>query len=1557
MEKKIVPSDVVWWNGDHPVLASAYSSASQSFRMSTSSPADESVIMVPARGTETPNTRAKMPGIVGCTSPEVRLKIGGASPETAKRVAVRLYEGLKKHGLQGEAERAFRSEEKVMEELKEVERRKEEQLMGMEYLLRDGFVSFLRDFAKITPPIPKQMVKFSGIRYSKKVDTMAHIGYETFGSKLLGWFLGPLRSLFNRNRSNYIQILDGIEGYIMPGSMTLVLGPPGSGKSTLLEILAGRVQGKRDSKLEGYVIYNGRSASEIRRSRLIAYVSSQLNKHIPFLSVRETLEFARECTQGLRPENFTPQMRKFFAHALVEGQDPFLEYVLEILSLKRIEHHLVGDSISDIDFQKLTTAELAMGTYSILLYDQPLSGSDPATTYELVDTIRTISRIQQSSAVMVLNQLSQDVFDLFDRVILLGEGRVLYQGPRQDAIPYFATLGYMKPSHVESGEFLEDIVSGNGMQYLAPGSSSLRLSELAECYHSSNHYKDVLRILSGEDFMRTYWIESEPGIGLSLKTPSKFDCTISPERRREAELVVAKLSTKLGKSGGIESTGRVQVGDVVTGISINDEELQYLVVAARSSQQERASHVYSMLRHARGHIRLQVERYEDEEDEHESQWKQFQGPYVQRWWKSTRTLIHRQFKISRRLHMLIKLRLFQACVLGLFAGSLFYKLGGQHTQQSMNSVRALGFASTMSIMLLNMVQLPLYMLQRPIFYKHKAQRFFRTSSYVVAHSIVNLPQTFIEAFLYTVCVYFLAGLSVSHYGAAFFQYLALLFLVAYLGSSLFFFLSAVSSIPETANALADQLPYCNQSPHLTVGKAYLTFSQVTDISGKTWLPYTILVGWTLFAKLLALLAMKKVEFLETSQSLPQRKEKGAISHYLWDYENNFSSTFVSQEDHVSEKMMYPSKHVISQAVGSSPGIAEDYGGAGKWGEEFQVDMEGEVLGIPVLPLVLTFSDLSFTRSGEGTEQSIHVFESISGYARPSTMLALLGGSKARTTTLLKCLAGRTPLGGVFTGEIQANGSPLSSTFSRVVGYVERLDAHQPYLSVREALQFSAGLRLDCSISSMSRYIHVELVLDQLGLKHYANQLVGSLRDATGKTFEIAKKLTIAVELAANPSVLFLEEPISGLDSAGTSQILRILSVISAFNRIVVATLNHPNTRALSYFHQALILTEGGHQAYFGPVGFNCSELLDYFTSIPMVPQYFQNQNPVSFIMAVLGLGIKTRGSAVTNFAKAYQNSALFEVNIKEISILNNSDEFKRLKIARSKYPASYARQARLVLMRTQRFLWRNVQYTYGRLIGCIMIGLLMGSLYFHIEYTDTYGVSSRSLYICMQCILIGVISANNVIPQIGTDRLVYFRERRAGMYLPIWYPVSWAIGEVPYFILATLALVGLGNAMAGIATQSVMDFIMYWSTLFVFTVCVTYFGMMLTFLAPVPTLAAFATSIVTSMWISTSGSLVLYSDMKFYCKWMFWSSPFQYVINTLTSISFYCDTEECKSVGCKCAKLADGAYVWDRVASLRSLSRERITLDVAVLSGMCLLFATLAFIFFVVLKHNSPLSK
>ncbi|WCJ26876.1 ABC transporter G family member 36 [Euphorbia peplus] len=1535
----------------------------------------------------------------GGASPEIRYKIENASAETARNVALRMYESMKRHGLREEASKAMGDKDSDGMEMLE-DGRKTEELLGMEYLLRDGFVSYLRDMAKITPPIPQQVVRFSGVKYRRKFE-ISDNGYETFGNKVVGFFVGPLKTLLGRKKATWLQVLKGTDGYIMPGSMTLLLGPPGSGKSTLLQVLAGRGKTTKSTMMEGAVKYNDKYASEVCVSRLITYIGAELNKHIPFLSVRETLEFARDCTQGLRPENFTPQMRKFFAHALVEGQDPFLEYVLEILSLKEIQNKLTGDEISDTDRQRLTTAELALGTYSVMVYDQPFSGSDLAATYSLVDTIRTISRIQQSSAIMSLTQISQEIFDLFDRIILLGDGLVLYQGPRRDAIPYFSKLGYGKPTHIESNEFLEDIAAGNGSQYLTPGATPCTLFDLVEIYRTSDHYKDIIRIVDKDDVMHTYWVESEPGLRLSLKTPSKYQLSDCTRMRRETELVVTRLSTKVGHSGGIESTGRIQVGDVVTAITVNKEETQYLSVGSQKIQHERASHVYSNLKQERGQIRLQVERFRNEDEENQDKWDQFKRPFVQTRWKSTKTLINRQLKITKRLHALIKLRLFQAIVLGMFTGTLFYDLGSQNNQQKMNSIRALGFVSTMSIMLINLVQLPLYMLQRPIFYKHRKQRFFRVSSYVVSHSVVNFPQTLLEALAYTLCVYFLAGLSLAGNGIPFLMYMVLLFLVAYFGSSVFLFLSSISPIPEVGNALAgllvsvfllfsgfviypsnipiywkwlmhvnpihwanvsfcwfqfsngyidpcsdylSKLPFCDQFPMMTVGKAYLKYYELSADAEKPWLPYVIILGWIVITNLLALMGLKNIEFTGISQSIPHLRKNPQISNYKEDIETE-SQSFSSYSD--NSNSFETLRYSRAQSADRVHGKREEM-----WKGKFQFDLEKSMLGLPVEPVTLLFENLSFARCKEGNKESVPVFSNITGYARPQHMVAILGGTGTKKARMLKCLAGRTPSIGNLSGNIQANGFRTGATFSRLIGYVEQLDAHQPYLSVRESLQFSAGLRLGQAVSTLNQHIHVELVLNQLDLLPYANQLVGSLRDATGKTFEIAKKITIAVELAANPSILLLEEPIAGLDTVGTSTILNVLSRLSDSGRIIIASLAHPNACTLSTFDLALILTQEGNQAYFGPVGYNCYNLLDYFKSIPKAPYYSTKESPISYVMRTLGIGIRKGQRPPLNYAEIYEASYLQEANSKEVSNIKKVMKNKISESQSSTYPASHSRQLVLVLLRTQRFLWRNVQYTYGRLTGCIMIGFLMGSLYYQIEYKDVYGVTSRTLYIYMQVILVGVVSANNVIPQIGTDRLVYFRERRAGMYLPILYPVSWAVCEIPYFFIATLAVVGIGNGMAGIGTGSVIEFLMYWLVLFIFTLCVTYFGMMITFLAPVPTLAAFAVSILTSMWVSASGVVVVLSDIKFY-RWMYWSNPFQFAMNIMTCISFYCNTKECPS-DCSCPKLTDGTYVWDRVASTRSLNYERINKDIFILSGICMVFASIAFIFFIVLKHNSP---
>ncbi|ERN03264.1 ABC transporter G family member 36 isoform X1 [Amborella trichopoda] len=1558
------------------------------------------------RDNETSTIQANMSRVMDCSSHEVGHMINNASTDSLRRVALEWYENFKRNGLAKEAEKALREQF----EGEELDGEGGDQggilseggahLVGMKYVLKDGFVSYLHEVAQITS-IPQQVVRFSGIQYSRKFENL-HSGYETFGKKLFGCFFGLAFRLLQKRYSSWMPVLKGIDGYVMPGSMTLLLGPPGSGKSSLLQILAGKAGSSKLALLEGAVMYNDKLASEVCLSRLVAFIDGQFNKHIPFLSIRETLKFARDCTQGLRPKNFTPQMRKFFADALVEGQDPFLEYVLEILGLKEIQHQLVGEELSESDHQKLTTAELALGTYAVMLYDQPPADLDPAAIYDLVDMLRILSRIKQSSAVMVLPEVSQETFNLFDRLVLLGNGQILYQGPRQDAVLYFAKLGYTKPLHVDSGAFLEDIASGQGSQYIAPGFAALSVEELAKCYKMSDHYKDVMRIVEGEDIKCTYWVKSEAGLCLSLKTEFGHGTSVNSEPRHEAELVVAELSSKIGSFEGIESTSIVQVGDVVKGISINNEGMQYLGVDSRWNQCDDTSQVYSKLSHARGHISLQLERYKDREDKYQSHSEQFQRPFIQTWGESTKVLIQRQMKIARQLHMLIKLRLFQSTVLGLFAGTMFYKMVGQYNQMQMNSVRALGFVSTMNVMLINLVQLPLHMLQRPIFYKQRSQRFFRASSFAIAYHVVSLPQAFLEALAYTICVYFLAGLSLVANGVIFLEYLLLLFLVDFFGSSLIFLISAISSISEMGSALAglivsyfllfcgfviyphniprywkwmyyinplhhanlafcyqqfnhgyarpcadfiDELPFCKSSPGQPVGKAYLAFNQIAG-SSRSWLPYVVIFGWIIIIHILTFIALNKIEFKGDNPSLPQLKRTKVPRNYEENGANGLcSSSRGESDDSFMSKLVWP----------ASPDL-------GPWMPKTCVDMGWAGLALPIIPMVLSFEKLALTRSNPKTKEISHVFGPVSGFAVPGTMLALIGGLKSSNSILLRCLAGHTPPSGKLTGELLANGRqlPSISVFSRVVGIVVGLEAHQCYLSVRESLQFSAGLRIDSSSPTMSRSalrLHVELVLAQLGLTPVADWLVGSFYSK--KTKEIARKIAIAIELAANPSLLFLDNPTSGLDNAASLTILSILSRVSASGRIIISSLTHPSSRVLSLFQRALILSHNGGHAYFGAVGFDCKEILDFFNSIPKVPQYLGTQSPTDFVMDILGCGINNRKPPIKNFAYIYESSTLHDANRKEIiNVRKRLTGQGKPYMADFAYPTTYIRQVAMVVLRSQRLLWRNVRYTFGRLIGCATLGLLMGSLYFQIEYNDIYGLTSRALYIYMQLLLLGVVSANNVIPQINSDRPAWIRERRLGLYAPFIYPISWAFAEAPYFLISSLVLVSIGNGLAGVATRSVRAFLTYWVGLWAFVMCSTCFGMMVALLVPTPAQAAFIVSVMMSMWVSTSGVLVLPPDIRLYYRALFWFNPFRLAGNVLTSVSFYCDTGRCRLSGvCSCPRLPDGVFVWDEIQAARWLNPGRVGWDILALVGMSVLFTGLASVFFVTLRHNSSGSR
>jgi ABC-type multidrug transport system ATPase subunit len=117
--------------------------------------------------------------------------------------------------------------------------------------------------------------------------------------------------------------------------------------------------------------------------------------------------------------------------------------------------------------------------------------------------------------------------------------------------------------------------------------------------------------------------------------------------------------------------------------------------------------------------------------------------------------------------------------------------------------------------------------------------------------------------------------------------------------------------------------------------------------------------------------------------------------------------------------------------------------------------------------------------------------------------------------------------GVIKGEMYLNGVLKNdSYFRKIMGYVEQFDSLPQKSTAREAIAFSAALRLDGSIDVAARNQWVDAVLDMLDLLPLQDELIGAMDDG-GMSFEQRKRVSIGVELAANPSILFLDEPTTG----------------------------------------------------------------------------------------------------------------------------------------------------------------------------------------------------------------------------------------------------------------------------------------------------------------------------------------------------------------------------------------------------------------------------------------------
>ncbi|KAL3669611.1 hypothetical protein V7S43_004996 [Phytophthora oleae] len=319
-----------------------------------------------------------------------------------------------------------------------------------------------------------------------------------------------VRKLTATRQTTKRNVLNQIDAVFEPGTITLVLGQPGSGKTTLMKVLSGQFPITKNVTIQGDIAYNGLSWKELlpKLPQLSAYVP-QTDTHFPSLSVQETLEFAHACcTEELASKNGkdlltngTPEQNQEALRMVEALYKHYPDVVIEQLGLETCRNTVIGNAlkrgVSGGERRRVTMGEMEFGMKYVTFMDEVTNGLDSAATFDIVCIQRGIAKKLHKTVVLALLQPAPEVFELFDNVLLLNDGEVMYNGPREQVVPYFEHLGFVCPTDKDVADFLMDLGTVQQYQYEAKtNAGSPRLaSEFADLFRQSTIHQNLVQAL------------------------------------------------------------------------------------------------------------------------------------------------------------------------------------------------------------------------------------------------------------------------------------------------------------------------------------------------------------------------------------------------------------------------------------------------------------------------------------------------------------------------------------------------------------------------------------------------------------------------------------------------------------------------------------------------------------------------------------------------------------------------------------------------------------------------------------------------------------------------------------------------------------------------------------------------------------------------------------------------------------------------------------------------------------------------------------------------------
>jgi len=274
---------------------------------------------------------------------------------------------------------------------------------------------------------------------------------KTFPEAFVSFFNvpGTLMHIFGYGKKGReFSILRNFWGVAKPGEMVLVLGRPGSGCTTFLKAIANQRFGY--TGIDGEVLYGPYPSKTFeKRYRGEAVYNGEDDIHNPTLTVGQTLGFALDVkTPGKRPSGMSKG----------EFKKKVVDLLLKMFNIEHTMNTIVGNpfvrGVSGGERKRVSIAEMMVTSACICAWDNTTRGLDASTALDYAKSVRIMTNIYKTTTFVSLYQASENIYNQFDKVMVIDEGRQVFLGPAKEARAYFEGLGFLEKPRQTTPDYL-----------------------------------------------------------------------------------------------------------------------------------------------------------------------------------------------------------------------------------------------------------------------------------------------------------------------------------------------------------------------------------------------------------------------------------------------------------------------------------------------------------------------------------------------------------------------------------------------------------------------------------------------------------------------------------------------------------------------------------------------------------------------------------------------------------------------------------------------------------------------------------------------------------------------------------------------------------------------------------------------------------------------------------------------------------------------------------------------------------------------------------------------